>query len=584
MGTTGPNDAVVQRRLAAVLSADVAGYSRMVAADEEGTLKRVSAVLREVIRPTVAHHEGEVVKTTGDGVLAAFPSVVGALQSALKIQEALAHEPQPVLAFRIGLNVADVIVEDGDIFGDGVIVATRLQELAEAGGICVSDRVHDDARGRLAVEFDDLGPQQLKNLPRAVRAFRVRRPGARPIPRPAPAPAAEKTSIVVLPFANRTGDPDQEYFADAVTEDIVTALSHWRWFFVIDRNSTFALKGREMDPASIGRDLGVRYILQGSVRKSGPRVRLSAQLIEAATGANVWAERYDRELTDLLALQDEMTQEVVGAIEPAMLRSEGARTTRKSLADLDALDCFQRGMWHLNKVSEEGWRVAASFFKQAIERDPELALGHIGLARGFYGSAIYGWSKEPSRDLKACAEHAAAAIRLDPKDAYGWFAAAGAALFLGRYAEALEDARQTIALNPNLAFGHFRLGQVLLYSGRADEAIAPIERSLQHSPYDPQRGAMLSLLALAYFHAGQYDEAVRHADRAVSLLDVRALSVLAASLARLGRTEEARRVLPDPLPPVGGRFGPYARSVDREALTGALRLAGVAEDALAMIR
>jgi len=582
MGGTGPNDAGVQRRLAAVLSADVAGYSRMVAADEEGTLKRVSAILREVIRPTVADHEGEVVKTTGDGVLAAFPSVVAALQSALKIQEALAREEQPMLAFRIGLNVADVVVEDGDIFGDGVIVATRLQELAEAGGICVSDRVHEDTRGRLAVEFDDLGPQQLKNLPRAVRAFRVRRPGARPAPQPTP--AAGKASIVVLPFTNRTGDPDQEYFADAMTEDIVSALSRWRWFFVIDPASSFALKGHELDPASIGRDLGVRYILHGSVRKSGSRVRLSAQLIEAATGANVWAERYDRELTDLLALQDEMTEEVVGAIEPAMLRSEGARTTRKSLADLDALDCFHRGMWHLNKVSEEGCRVAMSFFRQAIERDPELALGHIGMARAYYGAAIYGWSRHRTADLEACAEHAAAAIHLDPHDAYGYFAAAGAALFLGRHAEALEDARQTVALNPALAFGQFRLGQVLLYAGRAAEAIAPIERSLQHSAYDPQRGAMLSLLALAYFHAGQYEEAVRHADRAVSLLDVRALSVLAASLVQLGRIEEARRVLPDPLPPIGARFGPYARAADRETLTEALRLAGVSERALAAIR
>jgi TolB-like protein/Flp pilus assembly protein TadD len=580
---TGAVGIGVQRRLAAVLSADVAGYSRMVADDEEGTLRRVSAAVREVIRPAVEGHAGAVVKTTGDGVLAAFPSVVAALQSALKIQEALTREAQPALAFRIGLNVADVVVEDGDIFGDGVIVATRLQELADAGGICVSDRVHEDTRGRLPVEFDDLGPQQLKNLPRAVRAFRVRTAGVRPAP--VPAKAAQKPSIVVLPFANRTPDPDQEYFADAMTEDIVTALSRWRWFFVIDRNSSFALKGREMDPASLGRDLGVSYVLQGSVRKSGPRVRLTAQLVEAASGGNIWVERYDRELADLLTLQDEITEEVVGAIEPAMLRSEGARTSRKSLADLDALDCFQRGMWHLNKISQESFRVAMSFFRQAVERDPELALGHIGLARAHYGAAIYGWSQDPARDLDACAKEAAAAIRLDPQDAYGWFAAAGAALFLGRHAEALEDARRTIALNPNLAFGHFRLGQVLLYSGRAAEAIAPIERSLQHSPYDPQRGAMLSLMALAQFHCGDYGEALRHADRASALLDVRAMAVLAASLVRLGRVDEARRILPNPLPPlIGARIAPYARQADYEKLADALRTAGVPEATLAAIR
>jgi TolB-like protein/Flp pilus assembly protein TadD len=580
---TGAIGTRVQRRLAAVLSADVAGYSRMVAADEEGTLRRVSAAVREVIRPAVEDHAGEVVKTTGDGVLAAFPSVVAALQSALTIQEALTRHGQPALAVRIGLNVADVVVEDGDIFGDGVIVATRLQELADAGGICVSDRVHEDTRGRLAVEFDDLGPQQLKNLPRAVRAFRVRTDAVRPAPvRPT---TAQKPSIVVLPFANRTPDPDQEYFADAMTEDIVTALSRWRWFFVIDRNSTFALKGREMDPASIGRDLGVSYILQGSVRKSGPRVRLSAHLIEAASGANVWGERYDRELTDLLTLQDEITEEVVDAIEPAMLRSEGARTARKSLADLDALDCFHRGMWHLNKISEESCRVGMSFFRQAIERDPELALGHIGLARALYGAVIYGWSRNPAGDLEACANEAAAAIRLDPQDAYGWFAAAGAALFLGRHAQALEYARRAISLNPNMAFGYFRLGQVLLYSGRAAEAIAPIERSLQHSPYDPQRGAMLALLALACFHAGRHAEAVCNADRAIALLDIRAISVLAAGLVRLGRVEEARRLLPNPLPPViGARIAPYARPEDYEELADALRTAGVPETVLAAMR
>ena len=573
----------VQRRLAAVLSADVAGYSRMVAADEEGTLQRVSAAVREVIRPTVEGHAGEVVKTTGDGVLAAFPSVVAALQSALKIQAALADDPKPALAFRIGLNVADVVVEDGDIFGDGVIVATRLQELAEAGGICVSDRVHDDTRGRLAVEFDDLGPQQLKNLPRAVRAFRVRSEGVRPAPQAGTTSA--KPSIVVLPFANRTADPDQEYFADAVTEDIITALSHWRWFFVIDRNTSFALKGREVDATSLGRDLGVRYILQGSVRKSGPRVRLSVQLVDAATGAEVWAERYDRELVDLFALQDEITEEVVGAIEPAMLRSEGARTTRKSLADLDALDCFQRGMWHLHKLSPESWRVATSFFHQAIERDPELALGHIGLARGHYGAVIYGWAPDPTANLKAAAEHAAAAIRLDPQDAYGWFAASGAALFLGRHSEALEAARRAVALNPNFAFGHFRLGQVLLYSGRAAEAIAPIERSLHGSPYDPQRGAMLSLLALAYFHTGRYAEALCEADRAHSLQDVRAIAVLVASLVQLGRVEEARGLLSQPLSPlVGARIAPYAQASDYENLASALRTAGVPEAVLTSLR
>ena len=564
----------IERRLTAILSADVAGYSRLVAADEEATLARFSATFRELIRPAVEENAGQVVKTTGDGVLAAFPSDVGALRSALRIQDALAAGDQGSLAFRIGIHVADVVVQDGDILGDGVNVAARLQAMADVGGVCVSARVREDVRGRIDVEFEDLGSQQMKNMPRPVRAFRVRtgRAPARPVSPPVP----DKPSIVVLPFENRTADPEQEYFADAVTEDIVTALSRWRWFFVIDRNSTFALKGHRLDPTRIGKDLGVRYILQGAVRRSGPRVRLSAQLIEAATSANLWAEHYDRELQDILTLQDEITEQVVGAVEPAMLHTEGARIIRKNPADLDALDCFQRGMWRLNKVSEEDYRLAMAFFRQAIERDPELALGHVGLARALYGGVIYGWSSKPASDLSASLAAAQTAIRLDPRDAYGYFAASGASLYLGRHRQALDDARRTIALNPNLAFGHFRLGQVLLYSGRASEAIGPIERSLRHSPFDPQQGAMLSLLALAHFHAGAYGEAVRRAEDAVALRDLRAPVVLAAGLARLGRMDEARRAMPAGAP----KPAPYARAADRANFLEALRLAGLQGPAL----
>jgi adenylate cyclase len=573
----------VERRLTAILSADVAGYSRLVAADEEATLARFSATFRDLILPAVEENAGQVVKTTGDGVLAAFPSDVAALRSALRIQDALAAGDRDSLAFRIGIHVADVVVQDGDILGDGVNVAARLQALADVGGICVSARVQEDVRERLDVAFEDLGPQQLKNMPRPVRAFRVHLGRAPAAPASLPLPA--KPSIVVLPFENRTADPEQEYFADAVTEDIVTALSRWRWFFVIDRNSSFALKGRHLEPTRIGEDLGVRYILQGSVRRSGARVRLSAQLIEAATSANLWAEHYDRDLQDILALQDEITEQVVGAVEPAMLHTEGARITRKNPADLDALDCFQRGMWRLNKVSEEDYRLAMGFFRQAIERDPELALGHVGLARALYGGAIYGWSSDPAADLAAALAAAQTAIRLDPRDAYGYFAASGASLYLGRHREALDEARRTIALNPNLAFGHFRLGQVLLYSGRASEAIGPIERSLRHSPFDPQQGAMLSLLALAHFHAGAYAEAVRRAEDAVALRDLRAPVVLAAGLARLGRLGEARRA--GGSPNIAGlrlaKLAPYARAADRADFLDALRLAGLQGPALAAI-
>ena len=581
-----------ERRLSAILAADIAGYSRLVAADEEGTLSAFTQLLEEVVRPAVAEHGGEVIKTAGDGLIATFPSAASALACAVAVQAEVAQRsavlpPSRRLLFRIGVHVADVVIEHGDVFGDGVNVAARLQAMADPGGILVSDRVQEDTHGRLAVGFEDMGPQQLKNIPRAVHAYRVRHEGLL-LEAPPPLSLPSKPSIAVLPFRNMSGDPEQEYFADAITDDIVTALSRWRWFFVIGRNSSFAYKGREVEAGSVGRELGVRFVLQGSVRRAGARMRVSVQLIEASDETHVWAENYDREVTDILALQDEITEQVVGAIEPAMLLSEGVRTARKDLSDFDALDFYQRGMWHLNKVSAEGCRTAMGYFRRAIERDPDLALGYIGLARALYGAAVYNWSERPMSDLADAREAARTAIRLDPRDAYGYFASAGASLFLGRHREALEEARKTIALNPNFAFGHFRLGQVLLYSGRAAEAVAPIERSIRYSPFDPQLGAMRALLALAHFHAGNYEQAAREADGAVALHNPRGAIVLAASLVRLGRLEEAQHLFASDLrhwgTPLRDRWlSPYARPADREHLVGAARLAGIEEPVLEKI-
>ncbi|WP_374472298.1 adenylate/guanylate cyclase domain-containing protein [Phenylobacterium sp.] len=575
----------VERRLAAILAADVAGYSRLVAADEEGALRRFGAHLREVVEPAVAEHDGRIFKTTGDGLLVEFGSAVSALRCALAIQTAVGDRNRPVaddarLEFRIGIHTADVVIEGDDIFGDGVNIAARLEALAEPGGICVSARVQEDTQGRLEATFDDLGDQALKNIPRPVRAYRVRLGEAPAVETRASLPLPAKPSIAVMPFHNMSGDPEQEYFADAITEDIVTALSRWRWFFVIARESSFAFKGRAGDAGRVGQELGVRYVLEGSVRRSGQRVRVTALLLEAATGAHIWADTFDREMVDIFSLQDEITEQVVGAIEPAMLHSEGARVARKSPHDLTAIDCFQRGMWRLNKMSRADWQAAMELFRQAVERDPDLALGHIGLARALYGAAIYGWSEQPKADIIDSYASALNAIRCDPRDAYGYFAAAGAALYLGRHREALEAARKTIALNPNFAFGHFRLGQVLIFSGRAKEAIAPIERSLRHSPYDPQLGPMHSMLALAHFHAGDFAEAVGQAEAALRLNYTPATSILAASLVRLGRLEDAARAFPVELQ---ARLRarnvhpqPYANAADRDALLSAVREASEA--------
>lgn len=578
----------VERRLMAILAADAVGYSRLVSLDEEGTLARFADRLSQLVEPAVQSHGGRIIKTTGDGLLSVFPSVVSAVQCALAVQGALAEREADAaepLAFRIGLHAADVVIDGGDVFGDGVNVASRLEALAEPGGICVSARVQEDAQGRLPAHFIDLGLQKLKNIPRPVRAYRVQ-PGTGAEPTQS-LPVPSKPSIVVLPFDNRGGDPEQEYLADAITEDTITALSRWRWFFVIGRNTSFAYKGRAVQASEVGRELGVRYILQGAVRRTGDRLRLTAELVDAATSTNLWTERFEGEVSDILALQDRMTEQLVGALEPAMLHTEGARAGRKDRADFDAIDCFQRGMWHLNKVSEQGCRTALDLFRQAVTRDPELALGYVGQARAHYGLAVYGWSSDPVAHLTAARTAAAEAIRLDPRDAYGHFAASGAALYLHRHREALDQAQTTISLNPNFALGHFRLGQVLLYAGRPQEAIAPLERSLRYSPHEPQLGSMLSVLALAHFHAGAYAEAARHADDAAERLAVRARAIQAASLARMGRLEEARAVFP---PAVQARvqrwtvrLAPYAQPGDRADFVAALRMAGVAEEALAAI-
>jgi tetratricopeptide (TPR) repeat protein len=353
---------------------------------------------------------------------------------------------------------------------------------------------------------------------------------------------------------------------------------------VIARNSSFAYKGASIDVARVGRELGVRYVLEGSVRKVGERVRVNAQLVEAASATHIWAETFDRDLAHLLDMQDEITEQVVAAIEPAMRQSEGARLARKPLADLTALDCFQRGMWRLNKIawhvdagSRDDYVEALALFRKAVALDPELPLGYIGLARILYGGALYGWTAR-SREEELLEARAAArtAIGLDPRDALAYFAAAGASLYLGEHATALDEARRTIALNPNFGFGHFRLGQVHLFGGRPHEAVAPIERSLRFSPFDPQLGAMHNALALAHYHAGDFEAAVEQAKFALYLGVGRAARVLAASLVRLGRLDEAVREVaraPANEATVHRMPDPYANPADHEHLHEAVRLA-----------
>src|SRR5215472_16758175 len=362
---------IATRRLAAILAADVVGYSRLMGADEEGTLKRLKALRHEFLDPKIAERRGRLVKTTGDGLLVEFGSVVDALRCAVEVQCEMTGRntgvpPNNRIEFRIGIEV-------GDIFGDGVNVAARLEGLAEPGGICVSARVQEDAAGKVDMAFEDIGEQQLKNIARLVRVYRVRG-HAVPTHEPPPAlsqplPLPDKPSIAALPFSNMSSDPEQEFFADGIAEDVITALSHYPSLFVIARNSCFTYKGRALDVKQVGRELGVRYVLEGSLRKSGDRIRVTAQLVEAETGKHVWAERYDRGLADIFALQDEITQAVTIAIAPAIADAELRRAMRKQPGSLDAWAAYQRGLWHLHKFRSNDNARAQKFFQQAINID-----------------------------------------------------------------------------------------------------------------------------------------------------------------------------------------------------------------------
>src|SRR5467141_1862632 len=377
------------RRLTAILAADVAGYSRLMGADEEGTHERLKAHLGQLVDPKIKEHRGRTVKNTGDGLLAEFASVVDAVRCAVEVQRGMIdREPEMPderrIRFRIGINLGDVIAESDDIFGDGVNVAARLEALAEPGGICISRTVRDHIRDKLAYRFDDMGEQQVKNIARPVRVYRVSDIRGGPQIPSAPAlptlPLPDKPSVAVLPFTNMSAEPEQEFFADGIAEDVITALSRYPSLFVIARNSCFTYKGRAVDLKQVGRELGVRYVLEGSLRRAGNRIRVIAQLVEAETGKHVWADRYDREVADIFALQDEIAEAVTIAVAPAVAGAEQQRALRKPPESLDAWAAYQRGLWHLMKFTADDNSAALRFFQQAIDIDPTFTGGYWGLA------------------------------------------------------------------------------------------------------------------------------------------------------------------------------------------------------------
>jgi TolB-like protein/class 3 adenylate cyclase len=551
------DEARVERRLAAILAADVAGYSRLMGVDEEGTLAGLKAYRRELIDPKITEHRGRIVKTTGDGMLVEFVSVVDAVRCAVDIQRGMAERNTDVPAetciqFRVGINVGDIISDNNDIYGDGVNVAARLEALAEPGGIMVSRNVFDQVRDKLSFGFEDMGEQTVKNIARPIGVFHVSLvESAAPIAVKGAASAAKtdgssanRPSIAVLPFTNMSGDPEQEYFADGISEDLITGLSKLRWFFVIARNSSFTYKGKAVDVKRVARELGVRYVLEGSVRKGGNRVRITAQLIDAATNNHIWADRYDGDLTDIFTLQDEITAKVVAAIEPKLLEAEGTRSQNRSQDDLGAWDMLIQAnslFWRLTKTESQA---AIAILSQVIERHPTYAPAYSMLAFMLLVSRQVGWLViEPQ--LKEPAALAARAAELDDSDPWAHLAL-GCVAFAQRHTQdAVQQFRRAIDLNPNFAAAHGYFGWALALDGQSDKAIPHLEQAMRMSPHDPMNALFNVGLAAALYLAGRFDEAV---DCSRKVMQQRfgltnGHRLLVACLAQAGQIDEARAAL-----------------------------------------
>jgi adenylate cyclase len=511
------------RRLAAILAADVAGYSRLIGADEEGTLNRLRSIRAVVIHPTITEHRGRIVKTTGDGLLVEFTSVVDALRCAAAWQAGMADHAEPGdnrIEFRIGVHQGDIVVENDDIFGDGVNIAARLEGLADSGGICVSARVQEDVAGRLDLAFDDMGEQSLKNIARPVRVYRVRLATTENTPKvtateSGPAlPLPDKPSIAVLPFANMSADPEQEFFSDGITEEITTALSKVHWFFVIARNSSFTYKGRAIDVKQVGRELGVRYVLEGSVRKAGNRVRITAQLIDATIGNHVWAERYDRELADIFAVQDEITERVVGTIEPQLYAAEHFRSQRKPPESLDAWECVIRALSCVAQSSLTGYNQAEALCRRAIEIGRSYGQAHSLLAWVLLRRTD--WAGNVASFLAEAQTEARTALDLDERDPWAHLTHGLVLYRQRRHGEAERACRRALELNPNFALAYTVLGLPLAYRGAHGEAVECAERAMRLSPNDPLVDRQAShTMAFAEFAAAHYPECVSWARRTI---------------------------------------------------------------------
>lgn len=585
----------VERRLAAVLAADVAGYSRLMGIDEEGTLARLKAVRKSLIDPTIASHRGRIVKTTGDGMLVEFASAVDAVRSAVEFQRGVTEHNDGVpqvkrIEFRIGIHVGDIIVDESDIFGDGVNIAARLEGIAEPGGVCISDDAYRHVRGKIEANFESMGQRELKNISEPIRVWRLGY-----IDNPKAGPRSEgyavskpvtgfggRPAIAVLPFDNMSDDPEQVYFADGIADDILTRLSMWRWLPVIARNSSFAHRGKSVDLKRVGADLGARYILEGSVRKSGARVRVTCQLIDAETGHHLWAQRYEKVLEDIFSVQDEITDAIVTALEPAVGRAERVRASRKATIDLTAWDIYQRATWHYSQLTKESFAEAFRLCLLAGNSDPEfsspLALASTVLRIGL----MFDWF-EPKAAGADCYKLSIEAKNRDPHEPLALAAYASVCPVFGKHDEAIQQAQLAIQLNPSFSTGHYCLGWVYMLDGNFELAISAMETSIRLSPQDIMLPQMFATLAQAYNLNKDYARAKEVAKLGIDAAQHYPMNYrsLAHAYAGLGQLDEGRESLRTFLTLVPGYSSaaakaaiPFRREVDQNEYMVGLRKLG----------
>jgi adenylate cyclase len=545
-------DIRINRKLAAILASDVVGYSRLMEADEAGTLRALKRHRETIFDPAVAGHNGRIVKLIGDGTIVEFGSVVDAVNCALAVQRsnaslADASSQPPAIVLRIGINLGDVIVENNDIYGDGVNIAARLEPLAEPGGVCVSSIVHESVGNRIDARFQDGGDISVKNIDRPIRVWKwhpgrmdaavSRSNGANPTP------SIEAPSIAVLPFANMSGDPEQEYFSDGISEDVITDLSKIAGLMVIARNSSFTYKGRSVDIREVGRNLGVRSVLEGSIRRAGNRVRITAQLIDATNGAHLWADRYDRDLTDIFAVQDDVTRRIVDALKVTLSPAEKARLADSGTPNVDAYDCYLRGreLLAVNPKNRERFEQSAKLFMRALELDPSYSQAYAALSLAYNLDYQNRWSDHPDRSLRLAKHNAELAIEKDPNEPFARQVASWAAMFERDLDRAKSEADVALSLNPNSSGAYASLGSIHTYSGRPLEAIPALERATRLDP--AFRPGHLHFLGMAYLLAGKYETAAAVLRERILLVPGTDFSrvLMASALGHLGDVDEARR-------------------------------------------